>query len=354
MAGRYLQTPSPSRRYRSPSPREDEKEKIQEGSFSRNGDDGRAKDNILFSCRCDSARAVSMLLSCLLRRRSSSRESSGTLLGGGGTLSTSFGDTTLAGRRRQQVQMASVFVSANALTFHVRSTSAGSSVGTGGYTSQSSVEIQSGLFADFYVIEEEMEDETEEEERERELEQETNGHAGGTTATEPKRVVVVGGEFRVDLTSVMECLGILGSSSSSVLNRTSLSMSYDRSTAIFKVEVEEMGVLSTCAVAASEPDDEDIDDEVDSGPSSLTEAFRNDPVVARAVLRSEFLKEATNGIAEVDGAEVCALCISPDGIELGATGHAEECLVELYKSPEVCVDTSLWTILYHHTMSSTK
>ena len=145
------------------------------------------------------------------------------------------------------------------------------------------------------------------------------------------------------MTTVIECLHILGTSN---LDRTTLCLSYDRSQAIFKVELlEEHGhnnsigssLLSTCAIPGmAVPDEDDEDDEDNnnySGPkstsTSLAVAFRNSAVVARAILSSSYLRPAIQELMDIPGASCCTIYLSPDGIEMGCIGFNDECGVSL-------------------------
>lgn len=121
-----------------------------------------------------------------------------------------------------------------------------------------------------------------------------------------KSEIIKGGEFGINLTTVLECLGVLGSSS---LDRTTLCLSYDTQSAIFKIELLEdiyanatngvpLGgptgggvVISNCAIPGmSVAEEQDVHDN-DEG-QGLDYAFRLHPVIARARIKSEFLKDA--------------------------------------------------------------
>jgi len=132
---------------------------------------------------------------------------------------------------------------------------------------------------------------------------------------------------------------VLGTSN---LDKTSLSLSYDRSDAIFKIELFEdensmmqhnggSSLLSTCAIPGMAVPDEDdgSDNEAPYGSSSLAIAFRNSPVLARAIVSSSYLKPAIHELIDLPGASCCTIGLSPEGIEMGAVGINGECLVSL-------------------------
>ena len=145
------------------------------------------------------------------------------------------------------------------------------------------------------------------------------------------------------MSTLIESLHVLGLQN---LERTKICMSYNRTTAIFKIELEDRGVLATAAICGSVPEFEyDDDDYVDGSgnrikgiaTSSLAVAFRNHPVVARAILKSDFFRSAIAELADIPGATCCTMGIAPDRIEIGTVGHSGECLVHLPKSSEVRV-----------------
>eukprot|EP00978_Attheya_sp_CCMP212_P000864 scaffold1856_cov56-Attheya_sp.AAC.3 len=136
---------------------------------------------------------------------------------------------------------------------------------------------------------------------------------------------VVGGEFGINLTKVLECLSVCSDAS-----RTKLCMSYNRQTAIFKLELLEdgpsqSGLLNVAAIPGlAVPQDED-----ENEPLTLAGAFRASPIVARAILKSEFVRDAIAELQDVAGGVTCTVGIGPTGMELAAVGHAGECLVSL-------------------------
>lgn len=141
------------------------------------------EDTLLFSCRCESAKAISTLLSSLRH------------IGKGS--STGIDNSDRNTWRGSKAQLCTVYVTENALTFHVHGVAR---------QSQTTADLQAGLFSDYFVCSEEIlvEDES-----------------GG----DPKKDNIAGGEFCVNLTTVLECIGVLGQSN---LDRTRLCMSYDR------------------------------------------------------------------------------------------------------------------------------
>ena len=317
-------------------------------------------DGLLFSCRCESARSVTTLLSCLRHVAS----------GGGGSGTSDFALTQgalAAGRRSRadlslsaidhtgisggrgggiggggggrggsgRAQHATVFAGEAGLTFHVHGTAR---------QSQASVDMQSGLFSDYYVCEQVVEVDDDDDDND----DGNNEAEGGGTRT--KTEVVKGGEFCINLTTVLECLHVLGTNA---LDRTKLCLSYDLHDAIFRIELLEEthgatggGIVSTCAIpglaVSDDYDDEDEEDgEGGTGASGLAIAFRSCPIVARAIVKSDYLRDAVVELSDVPGAASATIGISPRGMDLAAVGFSTECQVSLPHAGNDAVFVSL-------------
>lgn len=294
-------------------------------------------ESLLFYCRCESAKSVSTLLSSL--RQFASRVGGGnvpipsTHAGEAAQPSLSVmvdhlsamdgGKVNNSKKGIRSVQQVTVYAHPGGLTFHVHGI---------GRQSQASVDMQCGLFSEYSVASERLPTEVK----------------GATADVEGINIDeayenVVGGEFCVNLPTVIDSLHVLGLQN---LDRTKVCMSYNRNDAIFKVELEDRGVLATAAISGSVPEfqyDDDAGDGENSNDfrergiatSSLAVAFRNHPVVARAIVKSDFFRSAVTELADIAGAMICSIGISPNYIEIGTVGHSGECLVYLPKSSEV-------------------
>jgi len=323
---------------------------VEEGLLlAEKGSEGVEEENLLFYCRCESAKSVSTLLSSL--RQFASRV-------GGGHVSNSSTNTGEAAQPSlsvmvdhlsavdggrvnnskkgiRSVQQVTVYAHPGGLTFHVHGI---------GRQSQASVDMQCGLFSEYTVASERIPTGT----------KAANADVEGVSNDEGYENIV-GGEFCVNLPTVIDSLHVLGLQS---LDRTKVCMSYNRNDAIFKVELEDRGVLATAAICGSVPefqydDDDDGDDpnydrERGIATSSLAVAFRNYPVVARAIVKSDFFRSAVTELADISGAIICSVGISPDYIEIGTVGHSGECLVYLPKSSEVSYLPFFLSTLYTH------
>ena len=337
------------------------------------------KSQLLFSCQCDSARTIATLLSCLKRvitsSHSSSLYSTSSWPNGGTSNSGAAAAAVANSSATNKVQHATVYAGPNGLTFHVQHGLA--------RQSQCSVDMPKGLFREYFVGEEEvwMEDSDDEEEgddgslRERQ-------RGGGNKSKE----IIQGGEFGINLTTVLECFSILSRNNKSMQSMASaksaggggggskqnysgeyasldipLCMSYDRGTALFHLEFLEGGnlppgpgsgdaaamgggVLVTCEVPGVAVSD-DVDDGPDahnfdnndhssgyhnnSNSTGLASAFRSSPLLARAILYSDALQAAVAELYDVPGASIVQASFSKQGLELGTVGPRSEVWVSL-------------------------
>jgi len=337
--------------------------RCQRQSQSQHGDgDGEEEDEeddddgLLFSCRCESARSVTTLLSCLrhvastgsgsAHHHSHSTSDSGGGAGAAGRrsradLSLSAIDHTgisssgrgggSGGAGRGRAQHATVFAGEAGLTFHVHGTAR---------QSQASVDMQSGLFSDYYVCEQVVEVDDDDDDGDDDNEDGRRSNRSGT-----KTEVVKGGEFCINLTTVLECLHVLGTNA---LDRTKLCLSYDLHDAIFRIELLEDthgamggGIVSTCAIPGLAVSDEyDDDEEGGNVASGLAIAFRSSPIVARAIVKSDYLRDAVVELSDVPGAASATIGISPRGMDLAAIGYTE-CQVSLPHAGNGAVFVSL-------------
>mmetsp|Transcript_18571 Transcript_18571/g.26130 ORF Transcript_18571/g.26130 Transcript_18571/m.26130 type:complete len:661 (+) Transcript_18571:3-1985(+) len=274
-----------------------------------------SQNDILFSCRCESARAFTTLLSCLRQVSSGNHNvnnsfssNTGNAINGGnqsfGIGAISAGSARQKGGSNRKAQFATIHASSHALTFQVV-----------GMEKQSlaSVDMQAGLFSDYYVTKQTVpldHDDCSDQEN---------------TANMQQKQVIVGGEVGINLTSVLECLQILGAQS---LDRTKLCLSYHSQSCVLKIELLEEtggsgGILCTSALPGmAVPDD-------NNATSNIAMAFRSNPIVARAIIKSFFLRDAINELGDVAGAITSTISISPSGIDISATGHISKCHVKL-------------------------
>jgi hypothetical protein len=197
-----------------------------------------------------------------------------------------------------------------------------------------------------------------------------NGGASGAARGRTKETIQ-GGEFGINLTTVLECFSILSrnkpassmgnsgkggsgnngggtkynSGEYASLDKVPLCMSYDRGTALFHLEFLDEGNLGGvgggCLVTCEIPGVA-VADDVDDGPDStvdgnsgsinnsgLASAFRSSPLLARAILYSDALQAAVAELYDVPGASVVQVALSKAGMELGTVGPRSEVWVNV-------------------------
>lgn len=211
----------------------------------------------LISCRCESANAITALLSCLnnISTSSTSRNNSD---------GSQFRNRTT----KKKLQPVTVVCSPTGLTFHAHGKSK---------QIQASIDLQSSWFTEYNILQENT----------------TNSENSDWQSK---------GQFCINLTTVLECLQVLGSSgsgainSSNGLNNVKLFMAYNRIEEYFKIELlqEDISLLMTAAIPSiMSPDDVgNEEDEYESyDQSALTLAFRSSPIAARIIVKSDVLRE---------------------------------------------------------------
>ena len=277
------------------------------------------ENHLLFSCQCDSAGAIGTLLACLRRVLS---KSGGT----GNSIPTQFTSTQATGYGgASKLQHATVYAGPNGLTFHCVQGLA--------KQSQCSVDLPKGLFREYFVGEEEVWMESDDEDS-----TDGNNGEGGSQKSMRAKETIQGGEFGVNLTTVLECFSVLSKNhkpkasnaggSAKVggefasLNNVPLCMSYDRDSATFHLEFLDEnagagGCLVTCEVPGVAVDE-------NGDQSGLASAFRSNSLLGRAILYSDALSAAVAELHDVPGASVVEVKLSETGIELGAVGPRSE------------------------------
>ena len=144
--------------------------------------------------------------------------------------------------------------------------------------------------------------------------------------------------FRLSLRTLLECLQVFGPGS---LHQTDLHMSYAPGAARFRLQLEEHGVLTTCEIATVD-DGADADGRADDGGAGidLVEAYHATPEAAKAIMRSEPLREVMADLDQgISGAAHVALAFVPGPararLELAAEGTQGRLRIEVPKSSEL-------------------
>jgi hypothetical protein len=357
----------------------------QDGNGSDDGNEEDEESPILFSCRCESARPVTTLLSCLRNVSLSNNAGSGPSLSSlqeatsnllstnssnsnynyntNNTSSHRIASTSSGAFGKSKVQYATVFVSEKSITFQVHGI---------GKQSRATVDMQAGLFSEYYVAEQSipMDDDDDDDD-------DDDGDDNNNNNQNPKMEIIKGGEFGINLTALLECLCVLGPNT---LDRTTLCLSYDSQAAIFKIELLEqcyggragvlhMGggagggtnvgtIIASCAIpgmAVAEEDDDDDSDGDGNGYLTLDNAFRSHPILARTRIKSDFLKDAISELTDVSGSSCATIGISKSGLEFATFGHSTECHVVIpYVGNHPSTFVSLEGVMDTKTGSSSK
>lgn len=254
-----------------------------------------------FSCRCESAKAVSTLLKCLRNGNSISDHSAS--------------ESSHRRSRAATIQPVTVYCSAESVTFQVYGMAR---------QSQASVDLQAGLFSQYRVIQSSSS---------------TNADIASKDEHQDDSSSIkwqARQEFCVNLSTVLDCLHVLGTQN---LDRTILSLSFNKADNIFQMELLEDGVLSTAEIPTMLLPEENT--------ASLAYAFRSSPIVARIILKSEWLKEALQELELVTGVTCCTVALGPDGLTLAAVGNLGECLIKLPSKNEGSGIVSLECTVVH-------
>ncbi|KAL3792026.1 hypothetical protein HJC23_011191 [Cyclotella cryptica] len=297
-----------------------------------NADEPPETNHLLFSSQCDSAGAIGTLLSCL--RRVISKSSHGPAVPTTGHAAIA----AVGGGAETKVQHATVYAGPNGLTFHCVQGLA--------RQSQCSVDLPRGLFREYFVGEEEVW--LEESEEEGDLDDVDNGSSeagGGSQRRTRVKEVIRGGEFGINLTTVLECFSILSKNHRpskgggvgvggkhplgeyASLDKVPLCMSYDRDTALFHLEFLDEGSIGGGCLVTCEVPGVSVDENGDN--SGLASAFRSSPLLARAIFYSDALQAAVAELYDVPGASVVEVKFSKKGMELGAVGPRSEVCVSV-------------------------
>ncbi|GKY90404.1 hypothetical protein MPSEU_000014300 [Mayamaea pseudoterrestris] len=256
------------------------------------------QDEWLVSCRCESAKAFSTLLSCL---RHAALGASSAELAGLSQAAASHSRSRSSHSKANTIQPVTVFCSPSSLTFHAH----------GAITSkqlQASVDMPAGLFSLYRVAQSDDQQNNE------------SGAAGAAPEWQ------AGGEFCVNLHTLLECLHVLGTHNNQ-LERTKLCFSYNMTQELFKLELlqPDSGVLVTAAIPGMvAPDHEAAGD-------SLAHAFRSSGHAARMIVKSDVLKDVLAELEGVSGATNATVVLgkNKNGLELATCGSWSEVLVSI-------------------------
>lgn len=143
----------------------------------------------------------------------------------------------------------------------------------------------------------------------------------------------------LNLTTLLECLLLFGSSS----DNTVATMTYSAEDAMFRLSLQEQGIMTSCDLTAMYSEGFD---ELDTG---LSAAFREGVEESAVLVVSEPLKEAVTELMEVSGAGSVTIDMSPSGMRLSTRGSGENmCEINFPHDSKVfilfrCDKSAVWT-----------
>ena len=195
------------------------------------------------------------------------------------------------------MQPVTVFCSPTSLTFHV--------CGKAKQT-QASVDIPSALFSDYKVTSQQQQQQQQSEEDDNNPNSNNNNndwHAGG--------------EFCINLTTLLECLSLLGTTSQ-------LALSYNLHEEVLKLELLAESVLCTTVIPGMQ-----LLPETMTTTTSLALAFRSSAMAARFIVTSAVLSRVVSELQVVPGATVATVSLGAEGMAVAVVGHWGECWVSI-------------------------
>ena len=135
-----------------------------------------------------------------------------------------------------------------------------------------------------------------------------------------------GVRLSLSLVGLLDCLQLFGASEGA-----SASFAYDSADALFRLSMEEAGILTTCDLQALYLDGDDDEGVLRDG--GLFGVFMNSEVLCKVLLRTALLKEALQELFESSTAsESVTVSVSSRGLGL-ASASGEDTSCEVYVSP---------------------
>jgi len=148
-------------------------------------------------------------------------------------------------------------------------------------------------------------------------------------------------KLTINMTTFLDCLLLFGSASDTII----ASFSYSSIESIFKLSLEESGVITTCDVNCIY-NDEDLYD-IDCG---LFMSFRDGEIESQIIVQSEHLKDAIVELTEVNGANLVQLTIqnNPKTMKMVSKGAIGTCEIEFPRTSDVfikfeCINSATWS-----------
>jgi hypothetical protein len=134
-------------------------------------------------------------------------------------------------------------------------------------------------------------------------------------------------KLSLNLTALLDCLQLFGSSDSAAST-----MTYSADDAIFRLSLEDSGILTTCELPGLYVDDED------TANGGLFVTFRESPEECAVLMQSEVMLQHVQELFEVPGATCVRVRFSSTGMSMKVTGADERsCEVEIPRTADIFV-----------------
>jgi hypothetical protein len=147
----------------------------------------------------------------------------------------------------------------------------------------------------------------------------------------------------INLNILIDCLLLFGNTSDTIL----ASFSYSSNESIFKLSLEESGIITTCDITCLYNDNDNDLYELECG---LFVSFRNAEIESQIIVQSEHLKDAILELIEVNGANQVKITIqnNPKTMKMLSKGAVGTCEIEFPRSSDVfvkfdCFNNATWS-----------
>eukprot|EP00941_MAST-03F_sp_MAST-3F-sp1_P000139 g139.t1 len=131
-------------------------------------------------------------------------------------------------------------------------------------------------------------------------------------------------QFRLSLSVLLDCVNVFGHTN---LSMTSLTMSCDTETEMFHMLLEYDGVVTECDMNTLTGDDSETD---------FIQLFRSSPIINKAIIKSQYLRDAFQELTDMAGAASVILRLSPTepNFRMCAKGNVGSCYIDFPSSSE--------------------
>jgi hypothetical protein len=147
-------------------------------------------------------------------------------------------------------------------------------------------------------------------------------------------------QLSLNLSNMLDCMQLFGASETAAAT-----MTYSTSDAIFKLNLEDSGILTTCELSSIHLDMHD--EELQGG---LFATFRDAPEESAVILRSETLRENMQELFDVPGAGYVQVRFDTSGMWMASNGTDESicelhipCSADIFVSYQIQERVATWS-----------